>query len=161
MSVEDIHVIHDHIHAVMHGEAVEDRLVLIAGSNAFDEQEKLRWSYFLKAFCLYAALDGLAEDEREINLGDGYSFRLGRPRKSIQHDGELPGARVDGDGWLVIEGQFRKDGRIGARFDERGYPLWPFMIRNPPVRGCGPWENFREQACAILRQGAEFWRYGD
>jgi hypothetical protein len=151
--------IQDHIDAVAIGDFIEDRLALIRGSNFLDNEARQVQMYFLKAFCLCAALEPLCGSE--IDLGDGYSIRLRKKRHEIEHDGDLPGARVDGNGWLVIEGQYCKDGRIGDRFDKCGYPLWPFMVRNPPVQGSGPWGNFLPQALDLLRQGAEVWRYGN
>lgn len=154
--------IHDHIHAVMNGEEVDFRLALIAGSNSLTDEAKRDQKHFLKAFCIFAALEELAGDERRIDLGGGYVFYLGRPRMAIENDGEVPGVRVDGDGWLVLEGRFSRDGRYGLRYHrETGQPLWPLMIMNPPVTGPGPWPNFRRQAFQILRTHAEEWDYGD
>lgn len=129
-----------HIDAVARGETVEDRLRLIAGSNRLSNEAKLRQSYFLKSFCLAAAIEPYCGDVLE--LGDGISIALNRARKDIEGN-EWPGTRVDGFGdWNVVGLFFR---------EKQPKPIsMPLLIRNAPVFGSGPWENFLPQAKRIL-----------
>lgn len=150
--------IQDHLDAVLNGDNVDARLAIIRGSNALDDIAKARQSDYLKAFCIGGAIHPLCGEV--IDLGDGYSIKLNPPSSRIESGG-LPGVRVDSDGWLVIEGEYRHYDRVGLREDERGFPLWPFMIRNGVVHGKGPPKNFLSYALDLLRQGAEVWRYGD
>jgi hypothetical protein len=144
--------IQPHIDAVASGEAIESRLELIRGSNFLNDEAKRVQGYFLKSFCLAAALEPLCG--RRIELAPGLEIELNRSRKEIEGN-ELPGVRADSKGWLVVEGRYFRDGRRCADHDK--VPLWPLMIRNAPVKGSGPWENFQPQALELLRQAGESW----
>lgn len=140
----------------MNGERVEDRLALIRNSNWLTDEHKWLHQNCVKNYCLLAFLNRLCGTT--IDLGDGLSIRLNRPSSLIK-DGELPGTRMDHMGDLVIEGEYFKDGKKSRRFDDKGYPLWPLIIRDPPVTGAGPWENFQAMAFKVLRDGARQWLY--
>ncbi len=150
--------IQSHIDAVAAGETVESRLALIAGSNSLGVEAKRTQSYFLKAFCLAAALEPICGTA--VELDRGLMIELRKPRHLLEGN-ELPGARADSEGWLVVEGAFSRDGKRCADFQwdkQKGLiPLWPLMLRDPPVRGPGPFENFRPQALELLRQAGEQW----
>lgn len=143
-----------HIDAIMRGESVEQRLSLIEQSNILIYEAKLVQVSFLKSFCLAGALEPLCSSL--INLGNGIELYLNNPRKHLVGR-ELPGVRVDSYGDLVIEGKFYRTGRRCADFNSEGFPLWPLIIRNAPVSGRGPFENFQPQALEILRQAGEQW----
>ena len=145
----------DHIDAISAGvDTVERRLQLIRDSNYLSDGAKQKWSYFVKSFCLAAALEPLAGSV--IELGDDLLLQLGPSRAALQ-DGELPGVRTDYNGDLVVEGEFFRNGKRCARFDERGFPLWPLIVTNPPCEGSGPWEEFLPQALDLLRDIGERW----
>lgn len=146
--------VQDHIDAVARGERVEERIRLLRGSNLLDDEGKRVQEGFLKSFCLAAALEPYCDSE--IDLGDGLRLRLNKARRDLEN-GELPGVRVDSFGDLVIEGDFIRDGKEGKRFDKYGLPRWPLIVRNAPVFGSGPWENFREQVFEVLRQAGSDW----
>lgn len=147
--------VQDHIDAISAGiDTVERRLQLIRGSNYLNDDAKLKQSYFVKSFCLAAALEPLAGTV--IELGDDLLLQLGPSRKALQGN-ELPGVRTDYNGDLVVEGEFFRKGKRCARFDERGFPLWPLIITDAPCTGSGPWENFRPQALELLRHAGEIW----
>lgn len=141
-----------HIDAVASGEAIEHRLDLIRGSNYLGDESKRVQGYFLKSFCLAAALEPLCG--QRVELAPDLAIELNKPRKELEGN-ELPGVRADSQGWLVVEGRFYRGSRRCA--DWKDGPLWPLMIRNAPVRGSGPWENFRPQALELLRQAGEQW----
>lgn len=144
-----------HIDAVIAGERVEDRLALIRGSNVLDDDERRMMSYFLKSWCLLAAIYPLCG--REIDLGEGLRLRLNKPSHEIRGN-ELPGVRIDGYGDLVIEGDYIKDGRPKARYAKNGNPLWPLILRNVPIAGAGPPENFRSHALQLLADTGKQWQ---
>lgn len=145
-----------HIDAVLAGERVEDRLAMIRGSNILDEDGKRRVSYFVKSWCLLAAIYPLCG--QEVDLGDGLRIRLNKPSHEINGN-ELPGVRLDGYGDLVIEGDYTKDGKPNERYAKNGNPLWPLILRNVPVSGAGPPENFREQALRLLTDVGKQWPF--
>lgn len=145
-----------HIDAILAGELVEDRLAMIRGSNILDEEDKRRAGYLLKSWCLLAAIYPLCG--LEVDLGDGLHLRLNKPSHEIRGN-ELPGVRIDGYGDLVIEGDYIKDGRPNARYAKNGNPLWPLILRNVPVQGAGPPENFRSHALQLLADAGKQWPF--
>jgi len=145
--------VQSHIDAVAGGEAIEDRLALIANSNWLTDEAKRVQSYFLKSFCWMAALDPLCGTT--ISLSGGLTLTLNRRREEITGH-ELPGVRTDSNGWLVIEGRFVQDGRRLPGY-QGNCPLWPLMMRNVPARGAGPWQNFRPQVLEHLDYVGQSW----
>ena len=139
--------VQDHIDAVANGETIAARLDLIAASNHLSDDAKRVQGYFVKAWCWQEAIDPLCGST--VLLGNGLALRLNRHRSQIEGN-ELPGVRVDHDGWLVIEGDFLLFGAPLPRLSRVNDPLWPLMLRNVPARGAGPYENFRPQVLDAL-----------
>lgn len=152
--VTDLHGIQAHVDAVYAGEAVDDRIRLIYGSNELDERHKWLWQNFLKSFCLYGSLEPL--QGTLVDFGDGLTLKLNRRHEDLEGN-ELPGARVDHMGDLVIEGHWFRDGVGLARRGTKGEPLWPLILRDAPARGTGPWHNFQPQALALLKDIGLSW----
>lgn len=150
----ELHGVMAHCDAVGEGEKVEDRLRLIWQSNSLSDDQKWRWGNYLKSFCLYAAL--LPHCGSRIWLGN-CTLRLEASIAQAEKDGDLPGVRVDHWGDLVLEGCFYRHGSWNRRYDEKGYPLWPLIIRDAPVCGPGPWKNFEGQAFKLLNDIGLAW----
>lgn len=143
-----------HIDAVAVGEPVEQRIAQIVSSNFLSEDARRTQLFFLKSFCWAAALEPLCG--QDVVLSKELTLRLNRSRMQIEGR-ELPGVRVDSDGWLVIEGRLFRAGKPLRDTDDKGNPLWPIMMRNVPARGPGPWENFRPQVLLHLDYAGRAW----
>ena len=155
MSLEGIQ---DHVDALFAGDPIQERVALIERSNFLSQDDIQLHRAFLQAYAIVCALEPLCKTV--IDLGDGFTLRLNKNSREIKN-GQLPGVRADGHGWAVLEGEFRYNGRRGLRYDPKGFPLWPLMIRNLPLNGTIPWEDFRPQIFFALRMIAERWPYGN
>jgi hypothetical protein len=133
--------LNEHIHSIMNGDSIESRLTLINQSNHLSDEGKEFQRYFLKSFCLMAAITPYCG--KTLDLGDGVTLELGNPREELK-DNEWPGTRVDQVGDWNVYGRYYKNGQFV-------YVNMPLLIRNAPVFGSGPWENFLEQAKFILK----------
>lgn len=146
--------IQSHIDAIIAGEKVEDRVNIIRSSNYLTKEAKKRQEYFVKSFCFMAALTPYCG--KIIKLTPKLALELCQSKENIK-SGQVPGVRIDRYGDLVIEGRFINNGNFCADYNEQGFPLWPLIIRNAPVLGAGPCENFLPQALCILKEIGKKW----
>lgn len=144
-----------HVHAVLGGEAVEDRIRLVYGSNRLTPDQMRYQARFLRAFCLYGALEPYMGTRLDLGIAENYASKAHieidfNCRREDVEDGNLPGARVDHMGDLVIQGLFYRNGKP--------WPIsMPLMLRldDDMVRGVGPWANFLPRAKMILADAFE------